>query len=155
MSEEKSGGGSFLKGMIFGGIVGAAFALLYAPKKGDELRKDLKEKSDELLGDAEKFYSDAKTFSEEKFADALKKAEQLRAEAEKKYEEAKKKYEQILAETKKAAEDLKNKMQSEKEAEVDEEAPKKSSPKKRGKISQAIDASKKAFEDEMKKGKIS
>ena len=85
MSEEKSNVGSFFKGLFFGGLVGAGFALLYAPKKGDELRKDLKEKSDEFLGDAEKFYGEAKSFSEEKLADALKRAEQLRAEAEKKF----------------------------------------------------------------------
>ncbi|NOZ63278.1 MAG: hypothetical protein GXO74_16615 [Calditrichaeota bacterium] len=153
MSDEKSDGGSFFKGLVFGGLIGAGLALLYAPKKGDELRKDLREKSDELLGDAEKFYSDARSFSEEKFADALKRAEQLRQEAEKKFEEARTKYEQILAESKRVADDLKKKMSPEKDVEPEEGEKKKASPKKRGKISKAIEASKQAFDDEMTKDK--
>jgi len=44
-------------------------------------------------------------------------------------------------------------MTPEKDAEPEAEEKKKSSPKKRGKISQAIEASKQAFEEEMTKGK--
>ncbi|MBS1903657.1 MAG: YtxH domain-containing protein [Bacteroidetes bacterium] len=42
----QSGGSvqSFLVGAIVGGAVGAAFALLYAPKRGKELREDISEK---------------------------------------------------------------------------------------------------------------
>ena len=38
-------GGSFAVGFIFGAIVGAAAALLLAPKKGEETRSDLMERS--------------------------------------------------------------------------------------------------------------
>lgn len=40
--------GSFLSGVIIGGITGAVVALLLAPQSGDETRKLIKEKSIEL-----------------------------------------------------------------------------------------------------------
>lgn len=42
----KSGG--MLTGAVIGGIVGAAAALLFAPKKGSELRQDIADKSRQL-----------------------------------------------------------------------------------------------------------
>jgi gas vesicle protein len=53
----------FLKGMVIGslvgGAVGALVALLYAPKPGVELRKDISEKSTELYGKASDYFSTA------------------------------------------------------------------------------------------------
>lgn len=40
-------------GTLVGGIIGAAIALLYAPKSGRELRSNLREKTNKLLTDAE------------------------------------------------------------------------------------------------------
>lgn len=40
MSQEKS----FLRGLLLGGLVGAVAALLYAPKSGKEMRRDIKRK---------------------------------------------------------------------------------------------------------------
>ncbi|HET9136880.1 MAG TPA: YtxH domain-containing protein [Candidatus Kapabacteria bacterium] len=47
---ERSGGSiqTFLLGAAIGGAVGAAFALLYAPKKGKELREDIGSTVDDL-----------------------------------------------------------------------------------------------------------
>lgn len=53
MSKKSSGFGKFL----IGGAIGAALGLLFAPKKGSELRKDLKEKMDELIEKAKKIDS--------------------------------------------------------------------------------------------------
>jgi len=39
-------GGGFITGFLFGGIVGAAFGLLLAPKPGQETRNELKNQSD-------------------------------------------------------------------------------------------------------------
>jgi gas vesicle protein len=39
---------SFMTGAIIGGAVGAAFALLYAPKKGSELREDISDTAQDL-----------------------------------------------------------------------------------------------------------
>ncbi len=40
-------------GTLIGGIIGAAIALLYAPKSGRELRTDIRQKTNKLLTDAE------------------------------------------------------------------------------------------------------
>lgn len=41
-------GGEFLAGLIIGGLVGAAVALLFAPQPGEETRTRLREKGIEL-----------------------------------------------------------------------------------------------------------
>ena len=48
MSKKKSGFGKFL----LGAGLGAGLGLLFAPKKGSELRKDLKAKMDEMINKA-------------------------------------------------------------------------------------------------------
>jgi gas vesicle protein len=42
---------SFLAGVFSGLIVGAVVALLLAPMSGDDLRKQMQERSDELVSD--------------------------------------------------------------------------------------------------------
>jgi len=48
MSEEKGLVKGFLLGMLAGGITGSLIALLYAPKSGIELRRDIIKKGQEL-----------------------------------------------------------------------------------------------------------
>jgi gas vesicle protein len=48
MSDRESDLGSFLSGLIIGGLVGAAAALLLAPQSGEETRAIIKEKGIEL-----------------------------------------------------------------------------------------------------------
>ncbi|MFD2611833.1 YtxH domain-containing protein [Paenibacillus gansuensis] len=57
MSTQTKSGGGMMTGIIVGGLVGAAAGLLFAPKKGTELRQDLmsscstlNEKTSELTG---------------------------------------------------------------------------------------------------------
>ena len=42
---DESRGGDFIAGMVIGGFVGAALALLLAPRPGDETLAQLREKS--------------------------------------------------------------------------------------------------------------
>ena len=49
MSKKKAIGG-----FILGAGLGAAISLLFAPKKGEELRKDIKKKFDEFVGTVDK-----------------------------------------------------------------------------------------------------
>lgn len=42
-----------LIGFLAGSAIGAVLALLYAPKSGKELRADIRQKTDDLLEDAE------------------------------------------------------------------------------------------------------
>ncbi|HEY4612753.1 MAG TPA: YtxH domain-containing protein [Bacteroidota bacterium] len=80
-------------GFIAGSVVGAVLALLYAPKSGRELRRDIKEKSSEFLGNAEDYLAnarhkaddilnDGKRRSESVITDARKRAETLMGDAE-------------------------------------------------------------------------
>ncbi len=85
-------GGEFLKGLLFGGIVGALAGLLYAPKSGRETREELWQKSLELRDDAEG-----------KLELAQRRAETLLAETRKQIEELQKEAEAALAELKTSA----------------------------------------------------
>lgn len=46
---KKSGFGKFVLGAGIGAVLGAGIALLFAPKKGSELRKDIKQKIDTFM----------------------------------------------------------------------------------------------------------
>ncbi len=48
-------------GFVAGSIIGAAMALLYAPKSGKELRADLREKTGDIVEDAQEYISRAKS----------------------------------------------------------------------------------------------
>lgn len=91
-----------LIGFLTGGIVGAAIALLYAPKSGKELRKDIKDKADEFKDEAEKYLdvakekavdliNEGKKRSEKLVTDAKIKADELIKDAEKVFHDAKNK----------------------------------------------------------------
>lgn len=59
------GGGDFLAGFVFGGMVGAALALLFAPQRGEETRAQLRERGLELRGHADELYESAQELSDE------------------------------------------------------------------------------------------
>ena len=59
-----SGSVDFLAGFIVGGLVGAAFALIFAPQSGEETRSQLREKGIELKGTAQEFSAEAKKRAE-------------------------------------------------------------------------------------------
>jgi len=67
---KKSGAGKF----VLGASIGAGLALLFAPKKGSELREDLKKKLDELIKKAKEV--DLEEVTEE----FTKKVEELKEE---------------------------------------------------------------------------
>jgi len=58
MANNKS---DFLVGLLIGGALGAALALLYAPSSGEETREKLKKKGDELKDVTTDTYDKAKT----------------------------------------------------------------------------------------------
>jgi gas vesicle protein len=58
MSE--NGGGSFFLGFLVGAMAGAAAALLLTPQSGEELRRNIEQKSVELKGEATRLAEDAK-----------------------------------------------------------------------------------------------
>ena len=70
--DKKSGIGKF----IAGAAVGAGLGILFAPKKGSETRRDLKNKLDELIGKAKEI--DIEEVKEE----FLKKVDEVKKELE-------------------------------------------------------------------------
>ncbi len=71
---EPSGGSKivpFALGVVIGGVIGAAFALLYAPAEGAELRRGMSETLDDLVGGAKDILKSAKTSAEKLFSEGL------------------------------------------------------------------------------------
>ncbi|MBK9334661.1 MAG: YtxH domain-containing protein [Ignavibacteria bacterium] len=52
MYREEKITGSFITGLVTGSLIGGVAALLFAPKSGKELRKDISVKGTELYDDA-------------------------------------------------------------------------------------------------------
>lgn len=100
MSKEKKNG---LGKFIAGAAIGAGLGLLFAPKKGSELRKDLKNKLDEIVGKAKEIdVEEVKNEFFQKVDEVKKGLEDLDKEkvlkiAKKKGEELKEKSEELLA----------------------------------------------------------
>ena len=62
MAQENDGmAKGLIIGFIAGSMVGAALALLYAPKAGKELRADIREKAGDVVEDAQEYVSRAKS----------------------------------------------------------------------------------------------
>ena len=100
MAEDNGVGKGLLVGFLTGAVVGSVIALLYAPKSGEELRKDIKEKTDEFIGDAEEYLDKAKTRANELINDGKRKSESLVADAKVKVDGLLNEAEKILTEAK-------------------------------------------------------
>ena len=94
------GKGLFL-GFLTGGILGSVVALLYAPKPGRELRQDIRNKSDEYLGEAENYIEQARNKAQDLINDGKQKSEKLVSDAKIKVDALLNEAESIIAEAKK------------------------------------------------------
>ena len=90
MSDYKSNSGnavqSFLTGALIGGAIGAAVALLYAPKKGRKLRGDISDTFDDLSSRLSGLLRHAKESGEDLINDGIEAGDELVHEAYKKAE---------------------------------------------------------------------
>lgn len=150
MSQEKS----FLRGLLLGGLVGAVAALLYAPKSGKEMRRDIKRKSRELYEDAEGQFEDLKEKAEDIIEDGKRQAAHLRRQAEKKMQEAREAADDLVASGRELVSDYSGKS-GEKIAEAKAQAQsiieegKKKFGSGKDKLKSAMDAGVQAFRDEV------
>jgi gas vesicle protein len=96
---DRNGGGEFFAGLIIGGLVGAAIALLMAPQSGEQTRAQLRDASLELKDRANETIAEARDKAEAITADARRRAEEITADARKRSEE-------IIAEARKKADEL-------------------------------------------------
>jgi gas vesicle protein len=86
MANEGGSVKGFLLGLLAGGAIGAALALLYAPKTGRELRSDIKKRTDDLVEDAEEYVQTAKSKAVDMINDGKKRADALILDARKRAE---------------------------------------------------------------------
>jgi gas vesicle protein len=76
--------GIAMKYFILGALTGGVVALLFAPKAGYKLRKDIKKKTGDLIEDSEKYLKDAKDKANELLKDGLKNSDKLISKAKQK-----------------------------------------------------------------------
>jgi gas vesicle protein len=88
--------GAFFAGVLVGGLVGAAIALLMAPQSGVETRQQLGRASHDLRDRAHDTLEDARERAEATIADARRRAERI-------IEEARERAEHIIKEARGAA----------------------------------------------------
>ncbi len=79
--------GDLLKGLIVGGLIGAALGILYAPKSGKETREDIARKTEELLNKAKEEYEKALEKSKLAYDSATKHLQELELSAKEKVNE--------------------------------------------------------------------
>lgn len=87
MADNDSDFGAFFTGFLFGGLVGAAAALLLAPQSGEETRAQIRQRSIELRDQAEDLAEDTRRRAEEVAVQTRARAEKLAAEARARAEE--------------------------------------------------------------------
>ncbi|MFO7999596.1 MAG: YtxH domain-containing protein [Marinilabilia sp.] len=82
--------GLFLGGLILGAAAGAAIALLYTPQTGEDTRKQIKVKIDELEDELEKMRKKMQERGTEMKDEARKRMQELESRIERLMEEYKK-----------------------------------------------------------------
>lgn len=61
MESDQRNHSKLLRGLFAGGVLGATAGFLFATKSGRELRADFKAKTDKVLGETKRLYSDSCT----------------------------------------------------------------------------------------------
>jgi gas vesicle protein len=82
MGEHEKPQCDFFMGLLIGGALGVLAGILFAPKSGNELRSDIKEKGSEVLKDGKEIYADASTKAKEIIGEVKHQAKALKKEAE-------------------------------------------------------------------------
>ncbi|MFC2103500.1 YtxH domain-containing protein [Bacteroidota bacterium] len=106
MSQDNHFGKGVIIGFLTGGALGAALALLYAPKTGRELREEIKSKKDDYLDEAEKYLADAKDKAIDLINDGKKKSERLIKDAKSKSDDLIKDAEKVLVDARSKTDEL-------------------------------------------------
>lgn len=77
-----SDNGKILSALLLGAAAGAVLGLLFAPEKGSDTRKKIKEGAEDLIDQLNEKISEAKEAMSGLKEKAMSKAEQIKAEAE-------------------------------------------------------------------------
>jgi gas vesicle protein len=117
----------FIKGLLVGGLIGAAIGILYAPKSGKETREDLSRKAEELIEKAKAEYEFALEKSKKAYETAVQRLKLLESSAKEKVGEMEAKVEGLAERGKETVLETK------------------------GRLKKAIDAGVEAFKEEKEK----
>jgi gas vesicle protein len=123
MSDNNGDLGSFLSGLIIGGLIGAAAALLLAPQSGEETRTIIRDKSIELKEKAVETAEEARHRAEEITAEARHKAEELAEQTRARADELVKRGQEVYEEQKARIETAIDKGKEAAQRKTDEVAP--------------------------------
>ena len=58
--QDRDNGSSFMSGVVLGAMIGAALGVLYAPAKGEETRKKLKDTSEKYVEKGQEVYDEVR-----------------------------------------------------------------------------------------------
>lgn len=108
-----------VKGLVIGGLIGAAIGILFAPKSGKETRQDIAEKADELLAKAKEEYERALEKSKEAYDAAVTRLKTAEGTAREKVEEIEGKITEFAQQGAEALADNKNRLKKALDAGID------------------------------------
>ena len=74
---------TFLLGVIMGGVIGGATALLMAPTSGKKLRRKISDKAEDFYEDAQEYYESGKEKVEDIYKEGRKKVSDIVEDAKK------------------------------------------------------------------------
>ncbi|MHB9096471.1 MAG: YtxH domain-containing protein [Syntrophales bacterium] len=97
----------FVKGIILGGLIGAAIGILYAPQSGRKTRRDISRNAEELLEKAQREYETALKKSGKAYESAVKQLKHLESSAKEKVGEMEEKVDELADLGKEAFHDTK------------------------------------------------
>ena len=120
---DDSRGWEFLTGFLLVTVVGAAVALLFAPKSGEETRELIRERGIELKGRAAELTEESRRRAEELAAEARKRAEEAEARGRLVLEEQRTRLQTALEEGKEAAQKKRDELMARLEEEKAKRAP--------------------------------
>ncbi len=89
--DHRHGGGGVFGAFLLGGLIGAAFGLLFAPRRGDDTRKMLVEKGQEYLDQGRDVYEDGRERLVEAYSSTKENASEKTEELKAKIDEAREK----------------------------------------------------------------
>jgi gas vesicle protein len=75
--------GSFISGILIGGILGSTVALLFAPMSGKKLRRKISNAKDDIIEDVSEYVETGKEKAEELLKEGKKKASEILNDAKK------------------------------------------------------------------------
>ena len=100
----------FIKGVIFGGLIGAALGILYAPQSGRKTREDINNKAEELLAKAQREYEATLKKSGKAYESVVKQLKYLESSTKEKVGEMEEKVDELTELGKEAFHDTKGQL---------------------------------------------